>query len=43
MNNNKHRFYLTQILTDIYSERELAHCLAEKKLPTVIFLIVGGL
>jgi len=30
MNNNKHRFYLTQILTDIYSERELAHCLGFK-------------
>ena len=30
MNNNKHRFYLTQILTDIYSDRELAHCLGFK-------------
>jgi len=30
MNNNKHRFFLTQILTDIYSDRELAHCLGFK-------------
>ncbi|MCL2131666.1 MAG: nucleotidyl transferase AbiEii/AbiGii toxin family protein [Lentimicrobiaceae bacterium] len=30
MNNNKHRFYLTQILTDIYSDRELARCLGFK-------------
>jgi predicted nucleotidyltransferase component of viral defense system len=30
MNNNKHRFYLVQILTDIYSDRELAHCLGFK-------------
>ena len=30
MNNNKHRFYLTQILTDIYSDKELAHCLGFK-------------
>jgi predicted nucleotidyltransferase component of viral defense system len=30
MNNNKHRFYLSQILTDIYSDRELAHCLGFK-------------
>jgi len=30
MNNNKHRFYLTQILADIYSDRELARCLGFK-------------
>ena len=30
MNINKHRFYLTQILTAIYSERELARCLGFK-------------
>ena len=30
MNNNKHRFYLTQILTDIYSDRELARYLGFK-------------
>jgi len=30
MNTNKHRFYLTQILTDIYSDRELARCLGFK-------------
>jgi predicted nucleotidyltransferase component of viral defense system len=30
MNNNKHRFYLTQILTDIYSDRKLARCLGFK-------------
>jgi len=30
MNNNKHRFYLTQILTSIYSDRELARCLGFK-------------
>jgi predicted nucleotidyltransferase component of viral defense system len=30
MNNNKHRFYLTQILTDIYSDRALARCLGFK-------------
>ena len=30
MNYNKHRFYLTQILTDIYSDRELARCLGFK-------------
>jgi len=30
MNNNKHRFYLTQILIDIYSDRELARCLGFK-------------
>ena len=30
MNINKHRFYLTQILTDIYSDRELARCLGFK-------------
>ena len=30
MNNNKHRFYLAQILTDIYSDKELAHCLGFK-------------
>ena len=30
MNTNKYRFYLTQILADIYSDRELAHCLGFK-------------
>ena len=30
MNSNKHRFYLTQILADIYSDRELARCLGFK-------------
>jgi predicted nucleotidyltransferase component of viral defense system len=30
MNNNKHRFYLTQILIDIYSDKELARCLGFK-------------
>ena len=30
MNINKHKFYLTQILTDIYSDRELARCLGFK-------------
>jgi len=30
MNKNKHRFYLTQILTDIYSDRELARYLGFK-------------
>jgi predicted nucleotidyltransferase component of viral defense system len=30
MNNNKHRFFLTQILADIYSDRELAHYLGFK-------------
>lgn len=30
MDNNKHRFYLTQILTAIYSDRELSHCLGFK-------------
>ena len=30
MNTNKHRFYLTQILTDIYSDRELARYLGFK-------------
>jgi len=30
MNNNKHRFYLTQILTDIYSDKELAYYLGFK-------------
>ena len=30
MNYNKHRFYMTQILTDIYSDRELAHYLGFK-------------
>jgi len=30
MDKNKHRFYLTQILTDIYSDRELARCLGFK-------------
>jgi predicted nucleotidyltransferase component of viral defense system len=30
MDNNKHKFYLTQILSDIYSDRELAHCLGFK-------------
>ena len=30
MNNNKHRFYLVQILTDIYSDKELAHYLGFK-------------
>jgi len=30
MNNNKHRFYLTQIITDIYSDKELARCLGFK-------------
>ena len=30
MNSNKHRFYLTQILMDIYSDRELARCLCFK-------------
>jgi len=30
MNSNKHRFYLTQILTDIYSDKELARCLGFK-------------
>ena len=30
MNNNKHRFYLTQILTAIYSDRELSRCLGFK-------------
>jgi len=30
MNTNKHRFYLTQVLTDIYSDRELARCLGFK-------------
>ena len=30
MNINKHRFFLTQIITDIYSDRELAHCLGFK-------------
>ena len=30
MNNIKHRFYLTQILTDIYSDKELARCLGFK-------------
>jgi predicted nucleotidyltransferase component of viral defense system len=30
MNYNKHRFFLTQILTDIYSDRELARYLGFK-------------
>ncbi|MDR3328174.1 MAG: nucleotidyl transferase AbiEii/AbiGii toxin family protein [Prevotellaceae bacterium] len=30
MNNNKHKLYLTHILTDIYSDRELAHYLGFK-------------
>ena len=30
MNKNKHRFYLTQILTDIYSDKELARWLGFK-------------
>ena len=30
MNINKHRFYLTQILADIYSDKELALCLGFK-------------
>jgi predicted nucleotidyltransferase component of viral defense system len=30
MNKNKHRFYLTQILTAIYSDKELARCLGFK-------------
>jgi len=30
MNINKHRFFLTQILTDFYSDRELARCLGFK-------------
>jgi predicted nucleotidyltransferase component of viral defense system len=30
MNSTKHRFYLTQILTNIYSDRELARCLGFK-------------
>ena len=30
MNTNKHRFHLTQILIDIYSDRELAHYLGFK-------------
>jgi predicted nucleotidyltransferase component of viral defense system len=30
MDNNKHKMYLTQILTDIYSDRELAHYLGFK-------------
>jgi predicted nucleotidyltransferase component of viral defense system len=37
MNNNKHRFYLTQILTDIYSDRELAHCLGFKGGTALLF------
>jgi predicted nucleotidyltransferase component of viral defense system len=30
MDNNKHRFYLTQILTAIYSDKELSRCLGFK-------------
>ena len=30
MNIIKHRFFLTQILTEIYSDRELAHCMGFK-------------
>ena len=30
MNKNKHRFYLTQILADMYSDKELARCLGFK-------------
>jgi predicted nucleotidyltransferase component of viral defense system len=30
MDSNKHRFYLTKILTDIYSDKELATCLGFK-------------
>jgi predicted nucleotidyltransferase component of viral defense system len=30
MDNNKHKFYLTQILSDIYSDRKLSHCLGFK-------------
>jgi predicted nucleotidyltransferase component of viral defense system len=30
MNNNKHKLYLTQVLTNIYSDRELAHYLGFK-------------
>jgi predicted nucleotidyltransferase component of viral defense system len=30
MDNNKHKMYLTQILTDIYSDKELAHYLGFK-------------
>ena len=30
MNNNRHKFYLTQILIDLYSDRELARCLGFK-------------
>jgi predicted nucleotidyltransferase component of viral defense system len=30
MNNNKHRFYLSQILVDIYSDKELANLLGFK-------------
>jgi len=37
MNNNKHRFYLTQILIDIYSDRELARCLGFKGGTALLF------
>jgi len=50
MNVNKHRFFLTQIITDIYSDRELAHCLGFKGETALMFFhdlprfsIAGGL
>ena len=40
MDNNKHRFYLTKILTDIYSDKELATCLGFKG-GTALMLFYG--